>query len=86
MGGVVATLPPSEAAAPERDPDGSAGSLIRLVGPASESRVGESVDDAVLPGSGQIVGRAGQRRRGPEQPSERIGEYLDVHAVAFVFP
>lgn len=40
----------------------------------------------VLPGGGQIVGRAGQSRRGPEQPSERIGEDLDVHAVAFVLP
>lgn len=29
---------------------------------------------------------AGQRGRGPEQSSERVGEDLDVHAVALVFP
>lgn len=46
----------------------------------------EGFDDPVLPRGGQVVSRAGQSRRGPEQPSERIGGDLDVHAVAFVLP
>lgn len=32
------------------------------------------------------VSGAGKRGRGPEQSSERVGEDLDVHAVALVFP
>jgi hypothetical protein len=83
---LVATLPSLEAAAPKRNPDGSAGALIRLVRPAFEPRIGEGFHDAVLPRGGQVVSRAGQSRRGPEQSSEGIGEDLDVHAVAFVFP
>lgn len=73
VGGVVATLPSLEAAAPERYADGSASALICLVRPALESRIGEGFDDAVLPRGGQVVSRAGQSRRGPEQPSERMG-------------
>ncbi|MGY3676383.1 hypothetical protein ACVWXU_000006 [Streptomyces sp. TE33382] len=86
VGGVVVALPSLEAAAPKGDPDGSAGALVRLVGPAFEPHVGEGFGDPVLPGGGQVVGGAGKCRRGPEQPSKRIGEDLDVHAVAFVFP
>lgn len=86
VGGVVAPLPPFEAAAPKRYSDGSAGALIRFARPAFESRIGQGLDDPVLSRGGQIVSRAGQGRRGPEQSSERIGEDLDVHAVAFGFP
>ncbi len=41
----------------------------------------EGIDDAVLASRGQVVGGAGQRGRGPQEPSERIGQYLYVHAV-----
>lgn len=86
VGGVVAALPSLETAASKRHPDKVAGALIRLIGPASEPRIGEGFDDAMLSCGGEVVRGAGQRGRGPEQPSERIGEDLDVHAVAFVFP
>jgi len=44
---VVAALPPLEATAAEGYPDGAAGALVCLVGPALEAGVGECVDDAV---------------------------------------
>lgn len=48
MAGVVTALPLLETAAPKRDSDGSAGTLIRLVSPAFESRFSEGFDDPVL--------------------------------------
>ncbi len=71
---------------PKRNPDGSGGALIRLVRSAFEPRTGGGFDDPVLPRGGQVVSRARQGRWGPEQSSEGIGEDLDVHAVAFMFP
>ncbi|GAB7077882.1 hypothetical protein JCM18897A_57390 [Streptomyces sp. JCM 18897] len=62
VGGVVAALPLLEVAPSKRDTDGPAGSLVCLVRPALEARCGERVDDPVLPGGGQVVGRAGQSR------------------------
>ncbi len=35
-----------------------------------QPRVGERADDSVMPGGGEIVGRSGQSRRGPEETSE----------------
>ncbi|CAM5570665.1 hypothetical protein SALBM311S_07095 [Streptomyces alboniger] len=87
VGGVVAALPPLEAAAPKRYSNGSASALICLVLLQHLSPV--SARASMIPyvrAAVRIVGRAGQSRRGPEQPSERIGEDLDVHAVAFVLP
>lgn len=48
--------------------------------------VGEGLNDSVLPGGSQVVGRAGQGWRDPEQSSERVDEDLDVHPVTFMFP
>ena len=86
MGAVVSPLPALEPTAPERHPDGAPGALVSLVRPALHVGLGERVDDAVAPGGGQVMGRSGQCRRGPQQSAERVGEDLDVHAVAFVFP
>lgn len=71
---------------PRRGPGWVSKRLGTLVGPAFEPHVREGFGDPVLPGGGQVVGGAGKRLRGPEQPSKRIGKDLDVHAVAFVFP
>jgi hypothetical protein len=72
--GVVAALPPLQTATAERDSNRPAGALIRLVRPALQARLGERVDDSVVSGSSEVVGRSGQGGRGPEQASERIGE------------
>ena len=60
--------------------------MIHLVRPALEPCISESFDEPVRSRGGQIVGRAGQSRRGPEQPTEQIGQDLHVYAVAFVLP
>lgn len=82
---VVMALPSLQAAAPERDPDGCAGSLVHLVSPALEPRIGECVDDATNTRGGQIVRGTWKRGRGLRQPIKRVGQDLGIHAAAFVF-
>lgn len=60
MGAVVAAFPPLEATAPKGDTYRSAGSLVCLVRPALEVRVGEGVGYAVVSCRAQIVCRAGK--------------------------
>ena len=80
------TRPSFEATAVKGYPDRPAGFLVRLVRPAFEVRLSEGFGDPMVACGGQVVSRAGQSRRGPEQSSERAGEDLDVHAVTFAFP
>ncbi len=55
VGAVVPALPSLEAAASERDSDGVAGPLVRLVRPALQLGCGERVDDPVGPCGAQVV-------------------------------
>jgi len=67
-----------------RGADRTAGSDVALVGVAGDGSAGEAVDDAVVAGGGQVVGRARQCGRGPDQLAVRVGEELDVDAVVAV--
>ena len=85
VGGVVAPLPSLGATASDRDADGVAGLLVRLVGPAAEARVGESTNGVATkagccsstprcrtPGCGALCGRRSGRGpllRSPERRS-----------------
>lgn len=72
-------------ASPVRDADRAAGAPVALVGPAGDVGLSEGVDDAVFVGRADVVDGSGQGWRDPQQPAERIGEDLRVHAVFLVF-
>jgi hypothetical protein len=48
-------------------------------------RLGQGLYQAEGAACGQVVGRTGQCRRGPDEATGRAGEDLHVHAVSFVF-
>lgn len=57
---VVKALPSLQAAAPERDSDESARSLVRLAHPAFQLSFGQRFDDPVGPCGGQVVDGPGR--------------------------
>lgn len=75
-------LPP----AAQGHPDGPTGTLVALVRPAGQARVGEGVDDAMGAGGLDVVDGARQGRRGPQQSAMGIGDDLHVHTVLLVLP
>ena len=53
-------------------------------GVAGDRLAGECGNDALFAGGGQVIGGAGQRRRGPDQLAVRVGQELDVPDGALV--
>lgn len=70
----------------ERCADTATSTLVCLVRQRFHACGSQRVDQAHGAGSGQVVYGAGQRGRGPDQPASRVGQDLDVDAVAFVLP
>jgi hypothetical protein len=61
-----------------------AGTGVGVVGEDGDTLAFADPDDLVGAGRGQVMGAARQRGRDPQNLADRIGDDLDVHAVAAV--
>jgi hypothetical protein len=64
--------------------DTKPGAAVAVVGDHLNVGGLQGVDESVVAGGTQVVTSTGQRRRGPDQSTGRVGEDLHVHAVALV--